>query len=211
MGIFYAMVARGQVVLAEFSAMQSNASVVAKQILEKINQGNNNNNSNASYSHDRYVFHVKRTDGLTVICMANDAIERRIPFAFLEDIHERFVQTYGRAILSAPAYAMNDEFSRVLSQQMDYYSTDPNADRLNRLKGEMTQASSLYGNPCSTFHHHHLRYARIYLPWSSVDFLLELTFEVYNPNSSSIVASSKFYYCSISLKIIMYWDAIISN
>lgn len=65
----------------------------------------------------------------------------RIPFAFLEDIHKRFVQTYGRAIISAPAYAMNDEFSRVLSQQMDYYSTDPNADRLNRLKGEMTQAS----------------------------------------------------------------------
>jgi vesicle-associated membrane protein 7 len=63
----------------------------------------------------------------------------RIPFSFLEDIHNRFVKTYARAILSAPAYTMNDEFSRVLSQQMDYYSTDPNADRLNRLKGEMTQ------------------------------------------------------------------------
>ncbi|KAF1864588.1 hypothetical protein Lal_00039217 [Lupinus albus] len=69
---------------------------------------------------------------------------RRIPFAFLEDIHNRFVRTYGRAILSAPAYAMNEEFSRVLSQQMDYYSSDPNADRLNRLKGEMTQASSIF-------------------------------------------------------------------
>lgn len=63
----------------------------------------------------------------------------RIPFAFLEDIHQRFVKTYGRAIHTSPAYAMNDEFSRVLSQQMDYYSNDPNADRLNRLKGEMSQ------------------------------------------------------------------------
>lgn len=54
------------------------------------------------------------------------------------------MKTYGRAILSAPAYAMNDEFSRVLNQQMEYYSNDPNADRLNRLKGEMTQASSKY-------------------------------------------------------------------
>lgn len=67
-----------------------------------------------------------------------------VPFAFLEDIHKKFVKTYGRSILSAPAYAMNDEFSRILSQQMDYYSNDPNADRLNRLKGEMTQASSKY-------------------------------------------------------------------
>ena len=43
----------------------------------------------------------------------------RIPFAFLEDIHGKFVKTYGRAALTALAYAMNDEFSRVLSKQMD--------------------------------------------------------------------------------------------
>ena len=53
----------------------------------------------------------------------------RIPFAFLEDIHQKFVRTYG----------MNEEFSRILSQQMEYYSNDPNADRINRLKGEISQ------------------------------------------------------------------------
>jgi len=63
----------------------------------------------------------------------------RIPFAFLEDIHQRFVRTYGRAVHTALAYAMNEEFSRVLSQQIDYYSNDPNADRINRIKGEMNQ------------------------------------------------------------------------
>lgn len=65
----------------------------------------------------------------------------RIPFAFLEEIHQKFVRTYGRAVLSAQAYGMNDEFSRVLSQQMEYYSSDPNADKINRLKGEMSQVS----------------------------------------------------------------------
>ncbi|CAL0325655.1 unnamed protein product [Lupinus luteus] len=141
MGILYAMVGRGHVVLAEFNATQSNASVIAKQILEKINEGSND--SNVSYSHDRYVFHVKRTDGLIVLCMADDAFGRTVPFAFLEDIHQKFVKTYGRAIISAPAYAMNEEFSRVLSQQIDYYSNNPNADRLNRLKGEMTQVRTV--------------------------------------------------------------------
>ena len=63
----------------------------------------------------------------------------RIPFAFLEDIHGRFVKTYGRAALTALAYEMNDGFSRVLSKQMDYYSNDPNADSINRMKGEMDQ------------------------------------------------------------------------
>lgn len=140
MAILYALVARGSVVLAEFSGTQTNASTIARQILEKTP---GNNDMNVSYSQDRYIFHVKRTDGLTVLCMADDVAGRRIPFAFLEDIHQRFVRTYGRAVLSAQAYGMNDEFSRVLSQQMEYYSNDPNADRINRLKGEMGQVRTV--------------------------------------------------------------------
>ncbi|KAH7546323.1 hypothetical protein FEM48_Zijuj01G0188100 [Ziziphus jujuba var. spinosa] len=146
MGILYGMVARGQVVLAEFSSTSTNANAVARQILDQMmnKAGNiNHEDSNASFSHDRYIFHVKRTDSLTVLCMADQASGRRVPFAFLEEIHQRFVKTYSRSILSAPAYAMNDEFSRILSQQMDHYSNDPNADRLNRLKGEMTQIRSV--------------------------------------------------------------------
>ncbi|KAI9126580.1 hypothetical protein K1719_002176 [Acacia pycnantha] len=40
---------------------------------------------------------------------------------------------------SSQAYGMNEEFSRILSQPMEYYSNDPNADRINRLEGEMSQ------------------------------------------------------------------------
>ncbi|TYI76225.1 hypothetical protein E1A91_D06G061600v1 [Gossypium mustelinum] len=141
MGILYGMVARGQVVLAEFSATQTNASVVARLILEKMKEVKNNCIS--SFSHHPYIFHVKGTDGLTVLCMADDASGRIIPFAFLEDIHKKFVKTFGRAVHSASAYAMNDEFSRVLCQQMDHFSRNPNVDRLNRLKGEMNQVQSV--------------------------------------------------------------------
>ncbi|KAF3774097.1 Vesicle-associated membrane protein 713 [Nymphaea thermarum] len=140
MAILYALVARGSVVLAEFSATPTTANAIARQILEKIP---GNVDSHVSYSQDRYIFHVKRTDGLTVLCMADDTAGRRIPFAFLEDIHSRFVKTYGRAVHSALPYAMNEEFSRVLSQQMDYYSNDPNADRINRMRGEMNQVRNV--------------------------------------------------------------------
>lgn len=82
---------------------------------------------------------------ISVLCFTESFLSPgRIPFAFLEDIHQRFVRTYGRAVLSAHAYGMNDEFSRVLSQQMEYYTNDPNADRINRLKGEMSQVSFRY-------------------------------------------------------------------
>ncbi|XVE98382.1 hypothetical protein REPUB_Repub03eG0101900 [Reevesia pubescens] len=137
MGIWYGMVARGQVVLTEFSTTQTNASTVARQILEKVNEAKND--SNSSFSQDRYIFNVKRTDGLTVLCMTDDASGRRIPFAFLEDIHKKFVKTYGQAIHSASAYAMNDEFSRVMSQQMEHFSSVPSADGLNLLKEEISQ------------------------------------------------------------------------
>ncbi|XP_042418287.1 vesicle-associated membrane protein 711-like [Zingiber officinale] len=140
MAILYALVARGSVVLAEFSAAAVNAGAVARQILERIPDSQD---THASYSQDRYVFHVKRTDGLTVLCVADDTAGRRIPFAFLEDIHGRFVKAYGCACHTAPAYAMNDEFSRILSQQIDYYSNDPNADRMNRIKGEMSQVHNV--------------------------------------------------------------------
>nr|GMD87342.1 vesicle-associated membrane protein 711 [Ipomoea batatas] len=140
MTILYALVARGSVVLAEHSATTTNASTIARQVLEKIP---GSNDTNVSYSQDRYIFHVKRTDGLTALCMADDVAGRRLPFDFLEDIHQRFVRTYGRAVLSAQAYAMNDEFSRVLAQQMEYFANDPNADRINRLKGEMSQVRNV--------------------------------------------------------------------
>ncbi|GJW40399.1 vesicle-associated membrane protein 711 [Tanacetum coccineum] len=70
------------------------------------------------------------------VCILNFVTHK---FAFLEDIHQRFVMTCGQAVISAQAYGMNDEFSRVLSQQMEYCSNDPNADTINRLKGEMSQ------------------------------------------------------------------------
>lgn len=49
----------------------------------------------------------------------------------------RFMKNYGRVAPYAPAYAMNDEFSRVLHQQMEFFSSNPSADTLNRVRGEV--------------------------------------------------------------------------
>lgn len=65
----------------------------------------------------------------------------RIPFAYLEDIHMRFMKNYEKVANTALAYAMNDEFSRVLHQQMEYFSTNKQADAINRVKGEISEVS----------------------------------------------------------------------
>ncbi|KAL5222486.1 hypothetical protein ABZP36_027199 [Zizania latifolia] len=49
----------------------------------------------------------------------------------------RFMKNYGRIAHSALAYAINDEFSRVLHQQMEFFSSNPSVDTLNRLRGEV--------------------------------------------------------------------------
>lgn len=53
----------------------------------------------------------------------------------------RFMKNYGRVARLAPAYAMNDEFSRVLHQQMEYFSSNPSVDTLNRVRNEVIEAS----------------------------------------------------------------------
>lgn len=59
------------------------------------------------------------------MCMADDSFGRRIPFAFLQDIKERFLERYGKdRALEAPPYGLN-EFSRVLSKQMVSFMHHP--------------------------------------------------------------------------------------
>lgn len=140
MTILYALVARGAVVLAEFSAASSNANTIARRILEKLPASGDNR---VSYSQDRHIFHILRVDGLTFLCMATDSFGRRIPFAYLEDIHMRFMKNYGKVANTALAYAMNDEFSRVLHQQMEYFSTNKQADAINRVKGEIAEVRAV--------------------------------------------------------------------
>jgi len=50
--------------------------------------------------------------------MAEEDFGRSIPFAFLEDIKNRFRATYGNRGSTAPPLGMNADFARVLQNQM---------------------------------------------------------------------------------------------
>lgn len=55
----------------------------------------------------------------------------------------RFMKNYSRVANYAPAYAMNDEFSRVLHQQMEFFSSNASADTLNRVRGEVGEIRTI--------------------------------------------------------------------
>ncbi|KAG0307394.1 hypothetical protein BGZ98_000359 [Dissophora globulifera] len=140
MSIIYALVARGSIILAEYTNSSGNFTTVTEAILEKIPP----NNSKLTYVYDRYLFHYICEDGLTYMCMADDSFGRRIPFAFLQDIKERFLAQYSRerALNSLVPYAMN-EFSKVIAKQMEYFSTNPNADKIKQVQGEIEQVKDV--------------------------------------------------------------------
>ncbi|KAI7828870.1 vesicle-associated membrane protein [Gamsiella multidivaricata] len=140
MSIIYALVARGSVILTEYTNSSGNFTTVTEAILEKIPP----NNSKLTYVYDRYLFHYICEDGLTYMCMADDSFGRRIPFAFLQDIKEKFLAQYGRerALESVVPYAMN-EFSKTIAKQMEYFSTNPNADRIKQVQGEIEQVKDV--------------------------------------------------------------------
>ncbi|XP_047307973.1 vesicle-associated membrane protein 714-like [Impatiens glandulifera] len=140
MAILYAVVARGTTVLAEFSAVTGNTGAIARRIIEKLPS---EADSRLCFSQERYIFHILRADGITFLCMANDAFGRRIPFSYLEEIHMRFMKNYSRVALYAHAYAMNDEFSRVLHQQMEFFSSNPSVDTLSRVRSEVNEVRTI--------------------------------------------------------------------
>ncbi|KAF9129038.1 Vesicle-associated membrane protein [Mortierella sp. 14UC] len=140
MSIIYALVARRTIILAEYTNSSGTFTTVTEAILAKIPP----NNSKLTYVYDRYLFHYICHDGLTYLCMADDTFGRRIPFAFLQDIKTRFLSQYSqeRAMSAMVPYGMN-EFSKTIAKQMEYFSTNPEADRIKQVQGEIEQVKDV--------------------------------------------------------------------
>eukprot|EP00752_Nemacystus_decipiens_P004928 g4485.t1 len=125
MTILYSLVARGKTVLAEFTFTTGNFPTITRVLLGKIPP----EDSKMSYVYDQHVFHYRVDDGLTFLCMADEDSRRRIPFAFLQEIKNRFQATYGDRGATAAAFAMNEDFSRTLENQMDVFNS-PDGDQI---------------------------------------------------------------------------------
>jgi vesicle-associated membrane protein 7 len=62
--------------------------------------------------------------GICFLCMSDEHHRHRIPFAFLHEIQNLFTQKYGLDIPQrAIAFSLNEEFSKVIQERMDYYNT----------------------------------------------------------------------------------------
>ena len=113
MTILYALVARSTTVLAEYTFTSGNFPTITRVLLGKIPE----NDHKMSYVYDQYVFHYVVENKITFLCMADEGSKRRVPFAFLDDVKNRFFATYGDRGQTAIAFGMNEDFGRTLRKQ----------------------------------------------------------------------------------------------
>jgi vesicle-associated membrane protein 7 len=74
--------------------------------------------------------------------MCDEMSKRRIPFAFLDDIKQRFVLTYGERAQTAIAFSMNEEFKRTLQKQMDFFN-GPTADTFAQVNTKLDDVKNV--------------------------------------------------------------------
>mmetsp|Transcript_17319 Transcript_17319/g.51858 ORF Transcript_17319/g.51858 Transcript_17319/m.51858 type:complete len:236 (+) Transcript_17319:377-1084(+) len=98
-----------------------------------------------SFAQEGQLFHVMVAGGVVHLCMADEAMGRRVPFAFLEDIRARFAAAHSNPADQEP-FSLNDEFAPVLAARMEFYNTDPSADAISRTRVAMDDVKKIMIN-----------------------------------------------------------------
>ncbi|CAM6129199.1 unnamed protein product [Calypogeia fissa] len=138
--LIYSFVARGTVVLAEYTAFSGNFSTIAVQCLQKLPA----NNNKFTYTCDRHTFNYLVEDGYTYLVVADEDFGRQIPFAFLDRVKEDFRRRYagGRAD-TAIAHSLDKEFGPKLKEHMQFCVDHP--EEMNKLSKIKAQVSEVKG------------------------------------------------------------------
>jgi len=143
--LLFAAIGRGNVVLVEKFAQgldaSSNMSQISLDIMARLDPFTSRKQS-FSYSNDVHV-HVMVDAGLIYLCMADAAFAKRRAYGFLIDIRNLFIGKFGDSWQYAIAYSMDAQFSRTLSDRMNYFTNDINSDKLLATQAEILQAQQI--------------------------------------------------------------------
>ncbi|GAA5863100.1 hypothetical protein JCM8547_002797 [Rhodosporidiobolus lusitaniae] len=133
MSLLHALVAQSDLVLAEHSSRGDQYSNACQTILSKIPPGD----SKLTFSADQILIHYQKKDGVTALVVAEDEAGRRMPFAFLAELHRRFTTSFNmNEIADAPAYGMAS-FEKEIAKLMKQYEENPPQDAIKVAQQEL--------------------------------------------------------------------------
>jgi len=133
------LVASGTTILAEARADSRDFSTATHSILAKIPP----NNSKLTYVWENYLFHYISEGGYVYLVMADDSAGRRMPFAFLGEVKEKFESAAGSSSNDLAEYSLQSSFGHTLSSIMTTYNTAPPEDALTQAQSELNQVKNI--------------------------------------------------------------------
>ncbi|KAL9275820.1 putative vesicle-associated membrane protein 726 [Drosera capensis] len=138
--LIYSFVARGTVILAEYTEFTGNFTAIASQCLNKLPATNNK----FTYNCDGHTFNFLVDNGFTYCVVAVESVGRQLPIAFLERIKDDFIKKYGggKAATALPN-SLNKDFGPKLKEHMQYSVDHP--DEMNKLSKVQAQISEVKG------------------------------------------------------------------
>lgn len=143
MSIIYSLIARGTTVLVDYTETTGNFQQITGSILQKIPL---HDDTKCTYVSGSYHFHVIVDDGLIFLCMADEDFGKRQPYAFLEEIKRRFVNsTLKQRARTAHANEFRRDFGQVLASQMALFSgpSYDETDQISKVRREVNEVKDV--------------------------------------------------------------------
>ncbi|KAK4742677.1 hypothetical protein SAY87_000678 [Trapa incisa] len=137
----YSFVARGTMVLAEYTEFTGNFPAIAAQCLQKLPSSNNK----FTYSCDHHTFNFLVEDGYAYCVVAKDSVGKQISIAFLEHVRADFKNRYGGGKAdTAIAKSLNKEFGPIMKEHMKYIIDHvEEIDKLIKVKAQVSEVKSI--------------------------------------------------------------------
>mmetsp|Transcript_54815 Transcript_54815/g.151098 ORF Transcript_54815/g.151098 Transcript_54815/m.151098 type:complete len:163 (-) Transcript_54815:82-570(-) len=133
--LVYALIGKRTDVLAEHMEPSTNiqVSTVARVLLQRISD----EDQRKTYAYDdKYLFHCIVEGGICFFVLSRDDCSVTLVNKFLDDVKREFNRQYTRdEQQNAHAFQFNMEFGRVLKERMQFFNTDSNADRDDKILG----------------------------------------------------------------------------
>ncbi|KAF7146354.1 hypothetical protein RHMOL_Rhmol04G0355700 [Rhododendron molle] len=137
----YSFVARGTMVLAEFTEFTGNFPAIATQCLQKLPSSNNK----FTYNCDHHTFNFLVEDGYAYCVVAKDSVGKQISIAFLERMRADFKKRYGGGKAdTAVAKSLNKEFGPIMKEHMQYIIDHAEEiEKLLKVKAQVSEVKSI--------------------------------------------------------------------
>ncbi|KAD5803667.1 hypothetical protein R6Q59_024199 [Mikania micrantha] len=139
--LIYSFVARGTVIIAEYTEFKGNFTTVASQCLQKLPA----NNNRFTYNCDGHTFNYLIDNGYTFCVVAVESAGRNIPAAFLERVKDDFNKKYsGGKASTAAAKSLSKSFGPKMKEQMKYCVSHPEEiDKIAKVKAQVSEVKGV--------------------------------------------------------------------